>query len=232
MARQGVRIDWSDVPPSFRDEVNQFLGTEVIETTTLDGGFSPGPAVRARLHDGSTVFIKAAGAALNEVTTFMHRREAKVLSALPDSVPAPRLLGVVDDGDWVALVVEWVDGHTPDAADPGDLQRLLSLLERVADVTPATELTGVGSVDRSAFEVSGHWLHLAANPIPASTTGAGDTSTAWPSSTLSRRAPPPAHTCCTSTCAPTTSCSPRPDLVTTCWSTGPVLRWALPGSIW
>lgn len=43
----------------------------------------------------------------------MHRREARVAGALPATVPTPRFLFVHDDGEWVALAFEDVEGRTP-----------------------------------------------------------------------------------------------------------------------
>ena len=41
-----------------------------------------------------------------------HRVEARVSAALPATVPAPRLLGTLDD-DWVVLAFEAIDGVEP-----------------------------------------------------------------------------------------------------------------------
>src|SRR5262245_9867800 len=113
MARRGVRLPWGEVPGSVRGAVEAILGAEVVEATNLDGGFSPGPAARCVLSDGRTVFIKAAGLSLNPHSPGIHRLEARVLEAMPPEVPAPRLIGVVDDGDWVAIATEWIDGRMP-----------------------------------------------------------------------------------------------------------------------
>ena len=43
----------------------------------------------------------------------MHRREARIAAALPASVPAPRFLDAYDDGDWIALIFEDIEGTTP-----------------------------------------------------------------------------------------------------------------------
>ena len=43
----------------------------------------------------------------------MHRREAQVAAALPATVPTPRFLFVLDDGEWVVLGFEDVDGRNP-----------------------------------------------------------------------------------------------------------------------
>jgi aminoglycoside phosphotransferase (APT) family kinase protein len=161
MARQGVRSAWSDVPLGVRDSVDEMLGSQVVRTTAIRSGFSPGPAVRADLADGRSVFIKAAGTTLNPDSPLMHRREGAVLAQLPTGVPAPRLLGVVDDGDWVALAVEWVDGRMPVASDPTDVRRLLDLLHRLADVKGRSPDDGWGTLATTHEDLFGHWQLLA-----------------------------------------------------------------------
>jgi hypothetical protein len=166
VARQGVRSEWRAVPASVRRDVDELLGSPVVTTDPVSGGFSPGPAVRAGLADGRTVFIKAAGTVLNPHSPSMHRREGAVLGVLPGAVPAPRLLGVVDDGDWVALAIEWVDGRMPMATDPHDVDRLVGVLERMAAATAGIELPGVVDFAAAHRSLGGHWIRLAADPLP------------------------------------------------------------------
>ena len=166
MARQGVRTAWRDVPATVRRDVDELLGSPVVATHEVAGGFSPGPAVRADLADGRRVFLKAAGTTLNPLSPAFHRREGVVLGVLPARVPAPRLLGVVDDGDWVALAIEWVDGRMPVATDRADVARLLGVLERMADVTDGVDLPGVADFAAAHRGLSGHWIRLAADPLP------------------------------------------------------------------
>ncbi|MCC5951010.1 MAG: aminoglycoside phosphotransferase family protein, partial [Acidimicrobiia bacterium] len=166
MARQGIRSAWSEVPPSVRDAVDALVGSPVLDVRATTGGFSPGPAVRAGLADGRTVFVKAAGSSLNEQSPLMHRREGEVLEVLPHSVPAPRLLGVVDDGDWVALVIEWVDGRMPVAADPADVRRLLDLLCRVAAPTPPAGQRGRSPFGETNRGRLGPRPHIGGHPAP------------------------------------------------------------------
>ena len=113
MDAQGVRLPWEEVAPHVRAEVASVLGSEVITADNQPGGFSPGVAARCRLADGRTYFIKAVSAAQNPVSPNLHRREARVAAALPEGLPVPRLVAVVDDGDWVALVFDDVDGRPP-----------------------------------------------------------------------------------------------------------------------
>ena len=122
--------------------------------------------MRADLEDGRSVFIKAAGRRPNELSPAMHRREAAVLDLLPPAVPAARLLGTVDDGDWVALAIEWVDGRMPAADDPDDVGRLLDLLRRVAEAPQGAELTHLEPLAVTHPDLWGHWTKLAAEPHP------------------------------------------------------------------
>lgn len=161
MSRQGVRSTWDEAPQPVRDAVDDLLGSPIRTTHTVVGGFSPGPAFRAELADGRTVFIKAAGRSLNEDTPAMHRREGEVLGRMPRSVPAPSLIGTFDDGDWVALAVEWIDGRAPIATDDTDVERMLGLLERLAERTEGVAIDGVEPVAATHVDLFGHWDRLA-----------------------------------------------------------------------
>lgn len=164
MGRQGVRIDWAEVPSPVRRAVDEMLGSAIVATRPVSGGFSPGPAVRASLADGRTVFVKAVGAELNPDAPRFHRREAAVLAALPASVPAPRLLGVLDDGAWVALAIEWMGGRNPVATDPADVGRLLTVFDRLAAASAGVTIDGIGAFADVHHGLLGHWRRLADDP--------------------------------------------------------------------
>ena len=85
----------------------------MIDALTQPTGFSPGLAARLRLDDGRRVFLKAVHEAANPDTPGIHRREARVVAALPSSAPVPRFLWSYDDSGWVALCFEDVDGRHP-----------------------------------------------------------------------------------------------------------------------
>src|SRR3981189_1751134 len=102
----GVRIGWVDLPPGVRQAVEAIVGGAVVEAVSQAGGFSPGTADRGRTADGGRAFVKAVSTAQNERSPELHRREARVTGALPTYVPAPRLLGCYENGDWVALGVQ------------------------------------------------------------------------------------------------------------------------------
>lgn len=91
--------------------VERLLGAEVIAAVRQSGGFSEGLAVRVRLADGRGAFVKAAQSA--RAPAGFHRREAVISERLAVQAPVPRLLGVYDDGDWVALAFEEIEGRLP-----------------------------------------------------------------------------------------------------------------------
>lgn len=131
---RGVRIGWADLPGALRTWVERLLGDDVVEAVSQPGGFSPGSADRLVTREGRRVFVKAVSAQQNELSPGLHRQELDVTRALPSSAPAPALLGGFDDGEWVALVMEDVDGVHPLTPWRRDqIHAVLDTLERLAD---------------------------------------------------------------------------------------------------
>lgn len=148
-----------------RAEVESVLGARIVIAANAAGGFSPGPAARCELSDGRRVFIKAAGTELNPWTPDMHRREGEVLASLPPGFPAPELLGVVDDGDWIALIVSCVDGAMPDTPlSRGTTQRVLRLAERLASAGEGLTFDSLASFGDTHPDLGGNWRQLADDP--------------------------------------------------------------------
>jgi aminoglycoside phosphotransferase (APT) family kinase protein len=135
----GSRLHWEDLPAALRNALEQRLGSPVVEAVTQPGGFSPGLAARLRLASSERVFVKAVGPAPNPDSPTMHRREAIIAAALPVSVPTPRFLWSYDDGDWVTLAFEDIDGRHPVVPwRREELQRVLrALANLVTALTPA-----------------------------------------------------------------------------------------------
>lgn len=121
-AEGGSRIEYDEIPAHVRDAVEAKMGSAVVSAMNQPGGFSPGLAARCRLADGRRVFIKAVSPAQNEQACRIHRREIEVASALPSHVNAPTLLHTLDDGEWVVLVFEEIDGLQP--GEPWSLAEL------------------------------------------------------------------------------------------------------------
>lgn len=162
---RGVRLHWPDMPRRLRSEVEEWLGGKVLFAATQPTGFSPGIAAVLTTDDDRQVFIKAVGPAPNPITPTMHRREIKVVSAMPDETPVPRLLWSYDEGEdgWVVMVFEHVAGLHP--AQPwrtGELDRVIVALENLsATLTPSplpTSIVGTAS-DMFATEICG-WRRI------------------------------------------------------------------------
>ncbi|CAN5466042.1 hypothetical protein BH18ACT1_BH18ACT1_00750 [soil metagenome] len=159
-AAEGVRRHWEELPDALRATIEARLGAPVVAATTQPGGFSPGLATRLRLADGQRVFLKALSSTPNPQSPEMHRREARVAAALPPTAPAPTLRWAHDDGDWVVLAFEDVDGTHPILPwRPHELTRVLdALAELAAILTPSpVELEAPGSLIGGSFD---RWRRL------------------------------------------------------------------------
>lgn len=111
----------------------------MVEAVTQPKGFSPGLAARLRLSDGRRVFMKAVSEAANPDTPDIHRREARILAALPAAAPVARLLWSYDSGGWVALCLEDIEGRHPhEPWTEQDLDLVVSTMVRMSrDLTPS-----------------------------------------------------------------------------------------------
>jgi Ser/Thr protein kinase RdoA (MazF antagonist) len=151
----GTRVPWHEVHPAVRAAVEEFLGGRVAEATTQPGGFSPAAAVRLRTDAGRRAFVKAVGPEPNPDSVRLYRAELKIAAALPESVPAPRLLTGFEREGWVVLVFEDVEGRHPELPWRRDeLDRVLEALERMsAALTPAPiDAPPIGEVFGPAFQ--------------------------------------------------------------------------------
>jgi aminoglycoside phosphotransferase (APT) family kinase protein len=161
-AAAGVRAPWSAVPEPVRAAIEQLLGSNVVAAESQAGGFSPGVAARVTLANGRRAFVKAAGAAPNPVTPSIHRREAEIAAALPPRAPVPRLRGTYDDGDWVALVFDEIDGRPPRLPwERAELERVLIALHAMADALTPSPIAARPAAETLAEILCG-WRALAA----------------------------------------------------------------------
>src|SRR5436305_4241254 len=131
-----MRLEWIEVPTAVRDAVAATLGSPVVSAENQPGGFSPGVAARCQLADGRRVFIKCVSDGQNPMSPSLHRREAKVATALPSGIPTPAFLGTIDDGSWVTLIFEEVDGQPP--AQPWSMPDLDATFRALDELTAAT----------------------------------------------------------------------------------------------
>ncbi|CUR61650.1 putative Aminoglycoside phosphotransferase [metagenome] len=150
----GVRLTYAAVPTSVRAWVEDALGSPVVATAEQVGGMSPGCATRVTCADGTRAFVKAVGAELNPDTPGLFRREIGVLTHLGEHELWARLLAPYDDGAWVALLIEDVDGRHPDLSHPDELAAVLAGTDRLSavlrerDVPDTVDLMDVAHVLR------------------------------------------------------------------------------------
>jgi Phosphotransferase enzyme family len=165
---RGARRDWSELPHHVVSGLGGALGGEIVAAETQPGGFSPGVAARVVLAGGRRVFVKAVAHEPNPESPEFHRREARIIGALPVDVPAPRLLWTFDEGKegWVVLALEDVDGREPSLPwRPDELDRVLAAVEELhSALTPSP--VDAGSAGAVLEEKVNAW-HLLGVDTPA-----------------------------------------------------------------
>lgn len=161
----GVRIGWENLPDHVRAAVEDELGAPVIAAVTQAGGFSPGAAARLLTARGERVFLKAVSPAQNPRTPEIHRREIGVAALLPAGLPVARLRWSYDDGYWVAMLLDDVEGRPP--LTPWRDDELAGVLDAVGALhrmlTPAP-VGGLQSVAERHAGLMRCWPRLAADP--------------------------------------------------------------------
>ena len=169
----GVRLPYAAVPAPVRSWVEDTLGSPVAAVAEQVGGMSPGCASRLTCADGTRAFVKAVGAELNPDTPGLFRREVAVLEAFGEHELWAPLLASCDDGAWVALLIEDVEGRHPDFADPAELDAVLGATDRLGevlrerDVPASADLVDVGHVMARWAESLGSLATApAAVPVP------------------------------------------------------------------
>jgi len=161
------RLAWHDLPVAVRAGIEDVLGGRVVEAVSQSGGFSPGSADRVVTADGRRAFVKAASPAVNVDTPAIHRREAAITAKLPAAVPAPALLGAVDDGDWIALVLEDVEGRHPSTPwQPRELAGVFDALQQAAAVVLPADVPVADAGDELAGCGVVRWQALDPDAVP------------------------------------------------------------------
>ena len=160
MNAPGHRLQWPELPEALRAEIEGELGSPVVEAVGQRGGYGPSLAARCGLADGRRVFIKAVSPAQNPDTPAMMRREARIAERLPADAPAPALLHMIDDGEWIALVFEEIPGRLPATPWQADeLDCVLAAIRALGELAPRAPLRTVAQQYGAMFT---GWRTLAA----------------------------------------------------------------------
>lgn len=144
------------------------LGDEVVSAQSQPGGFSPGTADRIRTAGGRRVFVKAVSAGQNPDSPDLLRREADHLDALSAASPrVPRPLGRYDDGHWIALVMEEIDGPCPPVPwSAAHVDVAMTELAALADDLTPSPLPGLPPVTEELVSLFAGWQQLRDHPDP------------------------------------------------------------------
>lgn len=155
------RLTWPHLPRRVRAAVEERTGSPVAASASCDSGFTPGLASVLTCEDGSKHFVKAASRTALRPFAEAYAEEARKLHALPDSVPAARLLWALD-GEWVVLGLEYVAGRPPHRPwRPAELERCLDAAETLAEVlTPAPPAVAPVSFAEDLASLPGMWDHV------------------------------------------------------------------------
>jgi phosphotransferase family enzyme len=159
-------MPYERAPATVRSWVERTLGSQVVTASTQLGGFSPGVAARLVTASGRRAFVKAVGAELNQDSPGIFRQEVEamgVLAPLRLSL-VPAFYGAYDDGSWVALLLEDIEGRTADHPwSRADADRVLAAVDELTDaLTPSPWPDAPRATDRSADFLS-RWDQIVAD---------------------------------------------------------------------
>ncbi|WP_117211194.1 phosphotransferase family protein [Allorhizocola rhizosphaerae] len=156
LAIGGNRLLWTQLPEPLRHEIEHGVGGTVARAISRPGGFSPGLASVLELDTGARVFAKAVSMQRNEFTAAAIRCETQVLERLPAHLPAPRPRWNYDDGEWVVLVTDAVEGHNPAQPwQPAELKIFLDAATVLAELLTPGPFDAPKLADATEFHVDG-----------------------------------------------------------------------------
>ena len=163
VGRTARRLEWPFLPPGLRQAIERRCGSPVREAISQGAGFTPGFAAVLVCDDGSRHFVKAASVKAQQQFAESYREEARKLSELPATVPAPRLLWTIED-DWVVLGIEYVEGRNPRRPwQQTELDACLDSLELIAaELTPPPSGLALDSFATEFGQFPAYWDHVAA----------------------------------------------------------------------
>ncbi|GAA4925036.1 phosphotransferase family enzyme [Stackebrandtia albiflava] len=162
-----VRLGFGDLPEAVRAEIAAHLGGPPVTVRSAGGGFTGGFAAVVTSGTGRCMFVKATGPDLPFVVD-AYSREAHNNTALPDTVPSPRMRFSAQVHDWVVLGFDAVDGTAP--ALPltvAQWRLMLDAWARAAEaLTPAPEPLRALGIPHMTGRGLHHFTDVAAGTTP------------------------------------------------------------------
>ncbi len=161
----GRRVAFGDIAAPVQEWLTDRFGATKVFREHI-GGMSPGCATTLRLASGERVFVKAVGSSLNDQTVSLFRHELSILRALPAAPYRPELIDAFDDGTWVAIVLEAVEGRLPRLGDDRDFEMVATVIEAQAvELTPAPNGIAIATLADTARRWATRWTDLYNDPV-------------------------------------------------------------------
>ncbi len=133
----GTRAPYATMPARVRTWIDEQLGSPVVSVIPRTGGMSPAVASTLVTASGTRAFVKAVSSDINPDTPSHFRHEIEVLQTIGPAAYRADLLASYDDGHWVAILLEDVDGDHPDWDDATAVDAVFAVvMEQVAELTP------------------------------------------------------------------------------------------------
>jgi len=140
--------------------ISSLARKDVAAALRIDRGYTPAGRWRVTFADGSTAFAKVGTTPL---TAEWLRAERRIYASI-EAEFLPRFLGFQDHPEAPLLLLEDLSTAVwPPPWRPGDLERLLEALPRVAATRPARDVLADLERDRGRFA---GWLNVERNPAP------------------------------------------------------------------
>jgi hypothetical protein len=163
--RTARRLEWPHLPPQIRALIERRCGSPVADAASQGAGFTPGFASVLTCEDGTRHFVKAASVRAQRMFAGAYREEARKLTALPPTAPAPQLLWHVADEDWVVLGIEYVESRPPQRPwQVSEVERCLRMTEQLAaDLTPPPAALASDTFTAEAAAWPAYWATVRAD---------------------------------------------------------------------
>ena len=156
------KFEWQELPQVIRTRVEEVLGAPVTFSETQPGGFSPGVAAKVLTSRGRRAFVKSASSVISNPSAEANRREIKYTSVLQDNPRVPKLLYSFEEGSWITLIYEIVEGKHPDLPwNDNELDFVLSeLTELSSSLTPCPHPEVFGNLAETDQDKFGGWRYF------------------------------------------------------------------------
>lgn len=117
--------------------------------------------------DGARAFVKAIATSTHAATAGLHRYEVRAMTHMPPDPRIPHLYASYDDGEWVAILLEDVDGRHPRHWSARDVGRVSLAVDQLSAAFTPTPWPDAQLLARSARVCTRWWAEAEIGEAPA-----------------------------------------------------------------